>query len=210
MRAVTDSAPAGNWVAVLQCFAVPPLADRCELCGRPIAADHVHLVETERQRLLCVCGNCGQGVSPAYRRVPRQVRRLDEFRMTDGLWEALQIPIGVAFFYYSGDAGRVVARYPGAAGAAESLLDLNAWAPLAAANPVLHELEPEVEALLVNRLDGAREYYRVPIDRCYLLTALIRRHWRGFSGGSEARSAMTEFFDWLRGEPQDLGVWNHA
>jgi len=198
----------GGWLAALRRFAAPP-ADSCDLCGRAVAADHHHLLESGPRRLLCVCEVCGEEVPEGCRSVPRQVRRLDDFRIAAAEWDALQIPIGIAFFYVTDD-GRVVARYPGAAGAAESLLDLAAWSALAAANPVLHSLEPEVEALLVNRIDGASDYYRVPIDRCYLLVALIRRHWRGLSGGEEARAAIANFCAWLRDEPPGLGAWNHA
>ncbi len=44
---------------------------------------------------------------------------------------------------------------------------------------MLAELEPDVEALLVNRMNGERAYYRTPIDECFKLVGLIRAHWRG-------------------------------
>jgi hypothetical protein len=34
----------------------------------------------------------------------------------------------------------------------------------------------------------------VPIDACYELVGRMRMTWRGFDGGQEARTAMTEFF----------------
>ena len=46
-------------------------------------------------------------------------------------------------------------------GPTESLLELDAWQALEAANPVLAQMEPDVEALLVNRARGARR----PLDR---------------------------------------------
>ena len=49
---------------------------------------------------------------------------------------------------------------------------------------MLAELEPDVEALLVNRMKGERAYYRAPIDECFKLVGLIRMHWRGLSGGT--------------------------
>jgi hypothetical protein len=51
-----------------------------------------------------------------------------------------------------------------------------------------------VEALLVNRLRGANLYFIVPIDCCYELVGLIRRHWRGFSGGDEVWQKLESFF----------------
>ncbi len=46
------------------------------------------------------------------------------------------------------------AYYPSPMGATESLLRLEAWKELEAANPVLATLEPDVEALLVDRRSG--------------------------------------------------------
>jgi hypothetical protein len=125
---------------------------------------------------------------------------LEDFRLSDAEWDALGIPIGLAFFFYSTVEGRIVAFYPGPAGSTESLLDLTAWSGLVANNPVLAELEPDVEALLVNRVNGARDYYAVPIDRCYGLVGLIRGRWHGVSGGREAWAAIDGFFDELRGQ----------
>ena len=50
------------------------------------------------------------------------------------------------------DAAAIVALYPSPAGATESELELAAWDALCAANPVLDRLEPDAEALIVNRL----------------------------------------------------------
>ena len=44
---------------------------------------------------------------------------------------------------------------------------VSAWERLVADNPVLAALQPDVEALLVNRMEGAREHYRVPIDPAF-------------------------------------------
>ena len=46
---------------------------------------------------------------------------------------------------------RVRAFYPGPMGPTESLLGLEAWTALEEANPVLREMAPDTEALLVNR-----------------------------------------------------------
>ena len=67
----------------------------------------------------------------------------------------------------------------------ESLLTLEGWQELSEVNPTLRELEPDVEALLVNHARGARSDWLVPIDDCYRLVAVIRTRWRGFSGGKE-------------------------
>src|SRR6185295_94407 len=85
-----------------------------------------------------------------YKRVPRRVRSLPDLRITDGQWDALAIPIGLAFLFRSSPQDRVVAFYPSPAGATESLLSLDTWSELVEANPVLRDIEADVEALLVN------------------------------------------------------------
>jgi hypothetical protein len=130
--------------------------------------------------------------------------------MTDAEWDALRLPIDMAFLFDSTPDGRPVALYPGPAGATESLLSLDAWGQLAASNPALADLEPDIEALLVNRLDGAREYYRVPIDCCFALVGLIRTRWGGLSGGADAWQAIRDFFAQLRNPVTTRREWRHG
>jgi len=130
--------------------------------------------------------------------------------MTDAEWDALRLRIDMAFLFHSTPERRPVALYPGPAGATESLLSLDAWEELVASNPALADLEPDVEALLVNRIDGAREYYRVPIDRCFALVGLIRTRWRGLSGGAEAWQAIHDFFAGLRNPAATRREWRHG
>jgi hypothetical protein len=100
----------------------------------------------------------------------------------------------MAFFFNSTAAERVVAFYPGPMGATESLLELAAWRSLEAANPALTQMEPDVEALLVNRARGARDHWLVPIDDCYALVGLIRTRWRGLTGGKDVWEEIGRFF----------------
>jgi hypothetical protein len=126
--------------------------------------------------------------------VPRRIENLTDFHISDAQWENLHLPINLAFFYMSSPARRVVAMFPSPAGATESLLTLDAWDDLVRANPVLVELEPDVEALLVNRVALSTDYYRVPIDECFKLVGLIRTHWRGLSGGVDVWAKLAAFF----------------
>ncbi len=187
------------------------LVERCELCAAPLGPEHSHLVEPSQRKILCACEACALlfdrptahemqagSLHHNYRRVPRGVNRLYDFRISDEQWARLDIPIDAAFFFRSSPAQRVVALYPGVTGAVESLLALEAWKELVRDNPVLEKLEPDVEALLVNRLKNAREYFRAPIDECYRLAGLIRASWRGFTGGAEVWAAIDTFFDELR------------
>jgi len=121
--------------------------------------------------------------------------------MTDAEWDSLLIPIGMAFFFENSVQQATLAIYPSPAGATESLLSLEAWQEIVANNPVLTRMEPDVEALLVNRLDSPRqpaEYYLVPIDKCYELIGILRTRWRGLSGGSEVWEQIRLFFDELK------------
>ncbi len=133
----------------------------------------------------------------------RSGRRLAGFVLSDDEWDSLLVPINMAFFFYNSAAGKICAFYPSPAGATESLLSLEAWDSIVAANPVLRSMQPDVEALLVNRLGAMRgfaaaEYYLAPIDVCYQLVGLIRTHWRGLSGGTEVWQNLTQFFTELR------------
>jgi len=176
--------------------------ERCELCGTELAADHAHLVGLATRRLTCTCDACallfsGQGAAK-YRRVPRRVRFLPDFRLTDAAWESLHLPINLAFFLHSTAAGGVVALYPSPAGAIESLVTSESWQALADDNPVLRDFEADVEALVVNRVGEARECYHVGIDECYKLVGVIRTHWCGLSGGPAVWEEIARFFAALK------------
>lgn len=202
-----DRHSAHNWVVSLRRF-VEQQADgsveRCDLCSAVIASSHAHLIEPRSRKLLCACTACAllfdSPDANHYRRVPAGVTRLHDFKLSDAEWDAFLIPINMAFFFKSSADGRIVAMYPGPAGGTESTLDLDAWDDLSNANPVLQSLETDVEALLINRIGGAREYYRVPIDRCYELTGAIRRSWHGLSGGEGVRNTIGGFFSALHRE----------
>jgi hypothetical protein len=114
--------------------------------------------------------------------------------MTDEEWEALMLPVDVVYLFQNSVEQRVMAFYPSPAGAMESLLSLESWGKLVGNNPVLHGLEPDVEALLLNRVRDRHEYYIVPLDACYRLVGLIRLRWRGLSGGEEVWSEIARFF----------------
>jgi hypothetical protein len=180
--------------------------ERCELCAADVGADHPHLIEPASRKLVCTCNACAilfSGMGLKYKRVPRRVLALEDFHLSDGQWESLMIPISMAFFFRSTPDARVIALYPSPAGATESLLPLETWDDLEGANPVLKQIEPDVEAFLVNRVGHVRgvaapEYFVLPIDECYKLVGLIRAHWRGLSGGTKVWQEIGQFFDQLK------------
>lgn len=173
---------------------------RCELCAKPIGAEHRHLADPRARKLVCACEFCAL-LFPAdanlrYKPVPRDIRRLDGFVLTDEQWDALAIPINIAFFLRNA-AGNTTALYPGPAGATESLLDLKPWDEIAASNAALARMEPDVEALMINRLRQPYRYYILPIDRCYELVGLIKANWQGISGGDVLETVVPAFFERL-------------
>jgi hypothetical protein len=172
--------------------------EHCELCSIALAPEHRHLLETGKRHIACACDACALRFSDVvdgrFQLIPRDVRSLPNFRLSDGEWEALSLPIDLAFFFRHGPDGKIVALYPSPAGATESLLSLEAWETLVGENPALRELQPDVEALLVNRAGERRVYYIVPIDLCFELVGLIRLHWSGLSGGEEVWREIDGFF----------------
>jgi hypothetical protein len=179
--------------------AVGEAVGHCDLCGAPIGPDHRHVLDLSTRAIECACRPCSllfdRRGAGGRRLIPERRLRLVDFELDDRLWEELRIPVDMAFFFHSSAAGRVVAYYPGPMGATESLLELGAWERLARANPVLEELEPDVEALLVNRARGARDHWLVPLDDCYRLVAVIRTGWKGLTGGRDVWVQIGRFFD---------------
>jgi hypothetical protein len=172
--------------------------ERCDTCGAALTAEHGHNFDPSSRRIRCACDSCAVLYANVYRAIPRRVRALPNFQMSDAQWDGLMIPISLAFFSYNTPAKKMIALYPGPAGAAESLLRLDAWEEISTANPELRDLQPDVEALLVNRVGAARQHFVVPIDECYKLVGLIRIHWRGLSGGAAVWGEIARFFDELR------------
>ena len=95
-------------------------------------------------------------------------------------------------------ADAIVAMYPSPAGATESELDLPAWQELESLNPILTGIEPDAEALVVNRIADPHEHVIAPIDECYGLVGAIKVSWEGISGGPALEREVPAFFDEMR------------
>lgn len=201
-----DTAANGSSLTSLRRFARKRTqVERCEMCSRELAVEHQHLIDPENRKLVCACDPCAilfTSADTKLRRVPRRIRYLPHFRMTDAQWNSLLIPIEMAFFFNSSPHGRVVAFYPSPAGPIESLLAFETWSEVLSDNAMLAEMNSDVEALLVNRVGASRgvsaQYYIVPIDECYKLVGLIRLHWRGLSGGTEMWREINSYFSALK------------
>ena len=175
------------------------------MCGELVPDEHEHVVNTETRSLMCTCRGCwllftsnGAG-GGKYRAVPDRYLALDA-ASRPGSWDELQIPVSVAFFFVNSALGSVAAFYPSPAGATESLLPLDAWDRLRrgqrGARARWSPTSRRCSCAATTRHDDA---YLVPIDACYELVGELRRLWKGFDGGTEARDAMDAFFERLRG-----------
>lgn len=189
----------------LRRFARPrPTLKRCELCSVGLAAEHRHMLEMSNRQIVCACDSCALRFQTVlggrFKLIPRDVCSLPELNLTDAEWESLALPIDLAFFFRTTPENRTKAMYPSPAGATESLLPLKAWDVLVAHNLALARMEPDIEALLVNRVETKREYYLAPIDVCFELVGLIRMHWRGLAGGEVVWREVDNFFARLQME----------
>ena len=173
---------------------------RCEFCSAGIDEAHGHLVDLARRTLLCVCRPCyllfthdGTG-GKRFRAVPERYTVLADALVPREGWDALQIPVGLAFFFQSSATGRATVFYPSPGGATESELPLGDWEALVRAMPALASLRPDVEALLVRRSGGRADALIAPIDACYELVGRIRLAWEGLSGGDAVPREVDAFF----------------
>jgi hypothetical protein len=187
-----------------------PAGERCEMCSELIADEHQHVVNVAGRQLMCVCRACyllftDGNAQLRYRSVPDRYLSFGDFALDRHTWEVLQIPVRVAFFFTNSELGRTVAFYPGPAGATESELDMDAWNAISGADPRVGLLADDVEALLVRvpaedeDENAGPQCYLVPIDACYEFVGRLRRLWRGFDGGQEARAFIDSFFAQVAG-----------
>jgi hypothetical protein len=164
--------------------------EHCELCGTPIPDDHRHVLELATRDVKCACRPCGLLFERADRMklIGTDVYRAGDVELD---WEELRLPVDIAFFFRA--EGKLKAFYPSPAGPTESLLRVE----------FAVELADDVEALLVDRVRGARRQWIVPIDVCYALVGLVRMHWRGFTGGADVWRELDKFYEGLDRRSRD-------
>lgn len=188
-----------------------PAGERCEMCAESIADEHQHVVNVGGRQLMCVCRGCyllftDPDAELRYRAVPDRYLAFTDFALDRRAWEAMQIPVGMAFFFTNSALGRTVAFYPGPAGACESELDLDMWDAIRAADRRVELLADDVEALLVRvpEIESAQpQTFLVPIDACYEFVGGLRMLWRGFDGGQQARAFIDAFFAQVAGRARE-------
>ena len=217
-----DGAPLAALRRITASRPAPVTDERCEMCAEPIPDSHQHVVNLESRVLMCTCRGCYllfnvEGAEQKYKAVPDRYLSFPDFTLGPGQWDELEIPVGLAFLFRNSVQNRIVAFYPGPAGATESELPLAAWDSVVAGNPQLGVLQPDVEALLIRAPDqgrgqGSNDYtcHVVPIDACYELVGRLRQLWRGFDGGSEAHAAMDAFFEMVSARSRPAPVVDEA
>ena len=187
-----------------------PNIEKCEMCAVELPSQHGHVADLEGSSLMCACRACyllftqPQAGRGRYRSIPDRYLSDSAHPVEASEWEALEIPVGLAFFLRDSGSGAVTAFYPSPAGATECQLNLQVWDQLAADHPLLAAAASDVEAILISRSDTAVECFVVPIDACYELAGRMRLHWRGFDGGSEAKASIAVFLEGVRGLAKEL------
>jgi len=182
--------------------ASPSPEERCDLCGTTVPGDHRHMLNLYERQIVCTCESCWalRSGDPEFRPTGSRTLWLEGFELPEEIWAQFRIPIGLAFFMHSSVTNCVVALYPSPAGATESELHFASWAQMVELNPVLGDLEPDIEGLIVNRVAEPPVYAIAPIDRCYALTGAIKASWVGISGGPTVVDAIGDFFTMLRAQ----------
>ena len=193
----------------------------CDGCRATLASQHEHRLllrgSSADRKLECVCVACAaaDGVGSPWKRVPRRCAPVRDLDAADVEWEALGVPIRLAFFVVTGEGARPLAFFPSPAGAIELAPSEDAWNRMQAKSAAVRRMEPDVEALLVHhaRGEGAGErgasgatvghQYVVSIDVCYHLVGLVRAHWRGFEGGPQVWKRIDALLADLRREAND-------
>jgi hypothetical protein len=176
-----------------------PAADaqeRCDLCQTTVPPDHRHMLNLYERQIVCVCESCWalRSGDAEFRPTGNRTLWLPDFELPEELWAQFRIPIGLAFFMHSSVTDCVVAMYPSPAGATESELHFETWSRLVGMNPVLSRLEPDAEALIVNRMADPPKFAIAPIDRCYMLVGIVKMAWEGISGGAGVEEAIERYF----------------
>lgn len=179
--------------------------ERCGLCAAVVPAEHRHVLDAPDGSIMCACPACAllfdreAAGGDRYLLVPNE-----RMRLTGIATDLLNVPVGLAFFVRQAD-GRVIAHYPSPLGTTQSPVDPQTWQAVERGSPRLAAMRPRVEALLV-RTSGvpslntaatrpARdEQWILPLDDCFRLVAVIRRHWTGMAGGSAVWREVARFF----------------
>lgn len=159
------------------------------------------MFDGERRALCRVCDRCRRALVAAdpgrWRTLPHRWLHDRSLRASWAEWRRLGLVLPVGALVRDSLRGWV-ARVPHGD---ERPVDEDAVADLGARTPLVAEVHPDVEALVV----GGRpepELWLVPIDTSELLATHARRHWRG--AGMAAWLVLDTFFDALRAQSRPV------
>ena len=149
----------------------------------------------------CACARAAwrfARATPSCARRGTRVVWLDDFELSDELWARSRSrsasPSSCATAPPAASSRSIRAR-PGRPSRSSTS---DAWEELGPPTRCSIDLEPDAEALIVNRMAEPPQHAIAPIDECYRLVGLIKASWEGISGGAGPEEAIAAFFDELR------------
>ena len=164
-----------------------PTSSAATSAAPTVPADHRHLLHLVERRIECVCESCWalRSGDAEYRPTGSRTTVADRARAARRRLGELSDP-DRAGLLHGLDHRRLRGRaVPEPRRRTESELHFSSWSRMVELNPVLADLEPDIEGLIVNRLSDPPAYVIAPIDRCYALTGTIKANWEGISGGAQ-------------------------
>src|SRR5215831_10385876 len=77
--------------------------ENCNFCGRPIPADHRHMIDVSTRRFMCTCEICviTQSARGHYKIIPQRYQQLKDLFLSEELWSEFMIPVNIAFFVFN-------------------------------------------------------------------------------------------------------------
>lgn len=176
----------------LRRFVAPVGHARCELCAATLAARHDHLLERRTRQLACACMACASLFErPGSERL--RVRPSARVVAAERI-ELISWPTPIRLAWAGVVDGAASLAYPGPSGVVSSPIGNDAWTRMTRDTPVLATIVDDVEALLVDARASTPRAFVVSIDRCFELAGIVRKSWRGLSGGTEVHRAIAAFF----------------
>ena len=178
-----------------------PDVEVCELCGTELPQNHRHLLQLTERRILCACATCWASALGRPRAAPDRAAASSGSRTS-----SCPRSCGRSCRSRSGSPSSCARASP------------TRWSPCTRAprappspsstcppgrssselNPILTGIEPDAEALVVNRIADPHEFVIAPIDECYGLVGAIKVSWEGISGGPALEREVPAFFDEMR------------
>ena len=145
----------------------------CRFCSSALDSPPNPLFEVATQRVLFACNPCASRFEKRsggpFKLIPRSTRQIEDFRMPEVPWQTYDLPGNVTFVFYCTAAAKLLSVCKVAAGTVDLTVPREVWKAIIEANPVLEEMRPDVEGLLIIHTGDSREYFIAPIDVCYNL-----------------------------------------